>query len=419
MARTVFDVAIVGGGASGMMAAIAASTALGPDGKVIILEAGPRVGRKLLASGNGRCNFSNARVQADSYNNAGFVAGVFQICPPGYILELFERLGLMISEEEGRLYPLSEASSSMLDILRLKLAENKVSLALGFSVESIKKDKVFNIKSREDAVIAKTAILASGGKASPSLGSDGSGFALARSLGHGLSDLSPGLTGFKCERDMLKSLGLPALNGLRVSASASLLQERKIVAREHGSVLFREYGLSGVAIFNLSRYKGDLILLDLLPGYSEEALRARLSQRASRLSGRPLDDFFTGMFHRVVGAQLMKAAGLDAKGRRCDRLTSDELRGLASIIKNWAFPVEGVLGWQNAQITLGGLDVEEFEPGTLESRVIAGLYACGEVLDIDGPCGGYNLCWAWSSGFVAGSSAAEAAKATAISSLKY
>ena len=406
-ASAAYDVAVIGGGASGMMAAIGAASRLGVEGKVVILEAGQRVGRKLLASGNGRCNYSNKNISENKYNHPDFVSRVFHACSPQDIIDRFEKSGLMSEEEEGRLYPVSGTSSSMLDILRLLMEEKGVSIRHEFAVMNIRWDSEFYLTSPSGIVRARTAILACGGKAAPQLGSDGSGFKLAEDLGHSVTDLIPGLAGIKCPADKQRDLGLPSLNGLHVTGTASLYSQKELLAQEKGEILFREYGLSGIAVMNLSRIRGgDQILLDLLPHYTLPDLTHELKQRAEHLSGRLLDEFFTGAFHRIIGIQLVKAANLDTADRDCGSLTNKELETLAGVIKGWVFPITGPVGWQNAQVTLGGIELKEFDPATLESLVYPGVYACGEILDVDGPCGGYNLQWAWSSGLLAGWSAA-------------
>ena len=406
-----YDIAVIGGGASGMMAAIGAASRLGSDGKIAVLEAGQRVGRKLLASGNGRCNLSNTNINTKAYNRPDFVNRVFRACSPEDIVDRFIKSGLMMEEEEGRLYPASGTSSSMVDILRLLMDEKGVTVLNDHAVMHIHWDGGFHLAASGGNVVARTIILACGGKAAPQLGSDGSGFKLAETLGHTVTDLTPGLTGLRCPTSKQRELGLPALNGLRVSGTASVYGQGKLLAQEKGEILFREFGLSGIAIFDLSRIRGgDRILLDLLPQYTLPDLAAELKQRAERLSGRPLEEFFTGVFQRIIGVQLMKTANLDVSDRDCGSLSTPELEALATLIKGWAFPVEGPTGWQNAQVTLGGLDLSQFNALSLESQVIPGVFACGEILDVDGPCGGYNLQWAWSSGLLAGWSAAKTIK---------
>ena len=407
----IYDVAVIGGGASGMMAGIGAASRLGADGKVVILEAGQRVGRKLLASGNGRCNYSNTKIDAKAYNRPDFVKRVYAACSPEDIVDRFAKSGLMSEEEDGRLYPASGTSSSMVDILRLLLEEKGVTVETDYAVMNIHWDRNFHLACAGGLIQSQTIILATGGKAAPQLGSDGSGFKLAESLGHTITDLTPGLAGLKCPSGKQRELGLPALNGLRVTGTASLYDHNRLLAQEKGEILFREFGLSGIAIFDLSRFsKGNLVSLDLLPQYSLPDLVAELQQRAERLSGRPLEEFFTGIFQRIIGVQLMKTANLDAGERDCGSLIKEELEGLAALIKGWSFPVEGPVGWQNAQITLGGLNLNQFNALNLESNLIPGLFAAGEILDVDGPCGGYNLQWAWSSGLLAGWSAAKSVR---------
>ncbi|MCL2166057.1 MAG: aminoacetone oxidase family FAD-binding enzyme, partial [Clostridiales bacterium] len=323
---TIYDVAVIGGGASGMMAAIGAASRLGPDGKVVVLEAGQRVGRKLLATGNGRCNFSNRHIDVKAYNRPDFVSRVYRACTPEDIVDRFEKSGLVTEEENGRLYPLSGNASSMLDILRLLMEEKGVTVWNDFSVMSIEWDNGFHLAAPGNSAQARAVILACGGKAAPQLGSDGSGFKLAESLGHRVTDLAPGLAGLKCPSGRQRDLGLPALNGLHVTCMVSLYHDNNFLAKEEGEVLFREFGLSGIAVFDLSRHKGgNLLKLDLFPQMEQPELIGELKKRAEHLSGRLLEEFFTGAFHRIIGLQLMKAANLDAEDRDCGSMTDTEL----------------------------------------------------------------------------------------------
>lgn len=405
-----FDIAVIGAGAAGMMAAWGAAGALAGGKTVALLEGGQRMGRKLLATGNGRCNYSHTGVSAAAYNRPDLVGKVFRQCPPEETAALFSEAGLVSREEEGRLYPASGAAGSVLDVLRLALEDKQVQVFTGAMVKDLqKKGSRFWLALPEGGLGAGRVILASGGKAGGPLNCPGGGYRLAEALGHGITSLTPGLTGLCCPEEEVKELGLKALNGLRVNARASWYQNEKFMAAENGEILFRDYGLSGIAIFQLSRYPGPgRLSLDLLPEKSPGELQDFFRQRRSRLAARRAEDFFTGLFQKIVGQTLLKGAGVKVRERTCGQLTEEELCRLARRVKDWSFPVTQARGWDQAQITLGGLEISCFNPDTLESLICPGFYCAGEVLDVDGPCGGFNLQWAWSSGLLAGRQAAKA-----------
>ena len=424
-------VAVIGGGASGLMAAIAAARGLRDsktksikhpgepspndrEDRVVVLERCDRIGRKLLATGNGRCNFSNTGIESALYHPAPWVEQVYSMLPPVRIHESFESMGLMIRCEDGRLYPASGTGTSVLDVLRLELDRLQVALECDFSAIKLLPKKGGWLLEAADGrqLLARRVILAAGGKASPQLGSDGSGYALFTGLGHGLRPIEPALTGLRCPVHEVRSLGLKSLNGVRLQAKADWYQaafagdKMVLKASETGEILFREYGLSGIAIFQLSRWTGPgEIRLDLFPELRFEDLLQKLIQMRQTLGWRSREAFLVGTLHKRVIQVLMQQASLQAKGTAAD-FTDADLKKLAGSMKDWRFPMAGNTGWQQAQITLGGLSVQEFDPLTLESKIQPGLYAAGEILDVDGPCGGFNLHWAWTSGWLAGTAAA-------------
>lgn len=426
------DIVVVGGGASGMMAAIAAARTLKGQGrttnpaerdpapgsktaKVVVLERCDRIGRKLLATGNGRCNFSNAGIDAALYHSEPWVRKIYDKIPPDHILEIFGSMGLLARNEEGRLYPASGTAAAVLDILRLEMEHLQIGICCNFAVVSLQQKKSGWLLKAADGrqVLARRVIVAAGGKASPQLGSDGSGYGLMTGLGHSMRPTEAALTGLRCPAEDIKVLGLKSLNGIRLQAKADWYQTaagqgRGLVlqASETGEILFRDYGLSGIAMFQLSRWPGPgEIRLDLFPEMDREALLHRLSDLRRDLGWRNREDLLVGMVHRRISQAILQQAGVEPKGRSVT-ISDLELRKLADVMKAWRFPIAGSTGWTQAQITLGGLLVRDFDPATMESRVVPGVYAAGEILDVDGPCGGYNLHWAWASGWLAGNSAA-------------
>lgn len=371
-------VAVIGGGAGGLCAAIAAGRA-GAD--VRIFEQANRVGKKLLKTGNGRCNLSNTHVSPEHYNRPGFVAPVLADMPCGALLAFFGSLGLWtVTDEEGRVYPRSDTAASVLDVLRLGCE------ALGIEERCSTEIAAVAPQSRGFILTART-----GEKffADRVIAATGGGTALLRSLGHKTVSFSPVLCPLKTDAGSIRGL-----TGLRCACRAQLLRRGKGVYAENGEILFRDFGVSGILALDLSRYAlpGDTLSLDLLPELSLDALTAKLSaQKALRRGGAEL---FTGIFHRRLGEAIARCA---ENGGTAE---------LARIVKDYRLSVLGPGDTQHAQVTRGGADVAEFDPETMESRRVPGLYAAGETLDIDGACGGYNLHWAFASGLCAGRSAA-------------
>jgi hypothetical protein len=426
------DIVVVGGGASGMMAAIAAARTLKGQGRttnpakrepaprsktagVVVLERCDRIGRKLLATGNGRCNFSNTGIDAALYHSEPWVRKIYDKVPPNHVLEIFGSMGLLARNEEGRLYPASGTAASVLDILRLEMENLQIGIHCNFEVASLQKKKSGWLLKAADGrqVLARRVIVAAGGKASPQLGSDGSGYGLMTGLGHGMRPTEAALTGLKCPTEDIKALGLKSLNGIRLQAKADWYQNAAgqgrgmvLQASETGEILFRDYGLSGIAIFQLSRWPGPgEIRLDLFPEMDREALLCKLFDLRRDLGWRYREDLLAGMLHKRVSLAILQHACVETKGK-ASAFSDQELRKLADVMKAWRFPIASSTGWAQAQITLGGLLVRDFDPATMESRIVPGIYTAGEILDVDGPCGGFNLHWAWVSGWLAGISSA-------------
>lgn len=413
------DLVILGGGASGLMAAVSAARFI-PGKNISILERGPRVGKKLLVTGNGRCNLTNLELDFSRYHGApeSFVSAVFSQLPPKDTLSLFGRLGLLYREEgQGRCYPYGGQASAVLDVLRRYLEGRNVEERCQTSVETVKrKPGGYELKTSGGVVFAKRLILASGGRAMPSSGSDGSGLKLAASLGLKASEPFPSLAPVRAASPVLK-----AVKGLRCRGRASLLADRKTVKQETGEIQFTDQGLSGICILNLSRLVGEFfshrtvnrhktekveLSLDLVPDLDYSSLLSFLQALLHGQPRLPVEQLLSGIVNKRVGLALLKQLMPSALSRPCGSLSPSELKTICRTVKDWRFSPTGTLGWQQAQSTAGGLLSSQFESATLESKGLPGLYACGELLDIDGDCGGYNLQWAWSSGFVAGKSAA-------------
>lgn len=389
-------IGIIGGGASGLAAAIAAKT---ERNEVIIFEREKRVGKKILATGNGRCNMTNAGAAPENYHgtNPSFVKGAVNRYWVKETLDFFSSLGILWKEEaKGKIYPYSDTASAVLDVLRRRTDELGVKTVCEFDVKSAKKTKNgFEVVPYSgDKYTCDRLIIAAGGKAAPNLGSNGSGFELLKCFGHRITKLSPSLVQLKTETEIVKKL-----KGIKLNARLTIGNRS-----EEGELLFTDYGLSGPPVFSLSAYLGSEreAEADIMPEYSYDDVASMLCERCACLYNVPMEDFFTGMLNKRVGQALLKSVGIAPLSRLAATLSEKEIKRLASAIKAWKFKITGTMSWNNAQVTRGGALTAEFDPVTMESKLVKGLFACGEVLDIDGDCGGYNLQWAWSSGHLAG-----------------
>ena len=394
------NVCVIGGGAAGMLAAL---TAAENGHRVLLLERQSRVGRKLLATGNGRCNLSNYHVSPAHYHGgAGFCDFALSQFDVGETLQYFASLGLLtVSEASGRIYPMSNMAGSVLDVLRYALERPEIDLQTGQTVTAVRKmPEGFSVKTETDTFSARCLILAAGGAAGSKVGGGMDGYRLAKSLGHHRTALYPSLVQLKTDPTYPR-----ALKGVKAQCGISICRGSQVLARNSGEVLFTEYGVSGPAIFDLSRSVSaggsDLTcLLNFFPDWEEAEVLHWLSQRQAAMAAHEASTLLTGSCHTRLGQMICKSAGFT--NQRAAGLTRDNLRRIARQATHFALPITGTCGFDQAQVTAGGLDTSEFDPHTLQSRLVPGLYACGELLDIDGDCGGYNLQWAWSSGRLAG-----------------
>lgn len=392
-------VAIVGGGASGLVAAVAAAE---NGNSVTVYESGERIGRKILATGNGRCNMTNINADVENYHgrNPKFIMGAKNKFWVEETIGFFENLGIVCkTEEEGKVYPYSDQASAVLDVLRFKIDLLGIKVVTSFEVESVEKNKnTFAIKAYDGRKeCADAVVVATGGKAAPNLGSNGSGYEILKSFGHTVTDLKPSLVQIKTETEVVKKL-----KGIKLNANVRIGN-----TNTYGEVLFTEYGLSGPAVFSLSSSLDGhkKASLDIMSEYTEEELYNMISVRVYQNPKITLENFFVGMLNKRVGQALLKYIGIEPLSRYAVTLSDKEIRRICQTIKKWDFNIIGTMSWNNAQVTKGGAVTDEFNPNTMESKLVKGLYATGEVLDIDGDCGGYNLQWAWSSGFLAGKNA--------------
>ena len=409
------DIAVIGGGAAGFASAICAAKT-DKSLKVAILEKAQRVGRKILATGNGRCNISNKYISMDRYHgeNPAFAETALVKYDFDKTMEFFKSIGVLPTElEEGKVYPMSLQAASVVDMLRIEAQRQGIAEVVDYEVADIKSvGGRFEIKSSSGQIAkAKKVIICTGGKAAPELGTDGSAYKLVTSLGHKLTSLFPALVQLKCNPVRVR-----ALKGVKLMGTATLVKDNKTIQKEYGEVMFTDYGLSGPPIFQLSRKTGELlnkgnknikIKVDLTPEYSFMEIEDILFQRRKDLCDVAAENFLNGMLNKQIARQILKESDETLKLNVPSKTISDKaLKTLAGKIKGWEFEIIGTNPWKNAQVTAGGIETDFVDPETMESKLVKGLYLAGEILDIDGDCGGFNLQWAWSSGFAAGENAA-------------
>ena len=396
-------VAVIGGGAAGMMAAI---TAAGEkDQHVILLERQQRVGRKLLSTGNGRCNLTNLHASADNYHgeDPAFVLPAMEQCSVEETLRLFSGMGLITKAEEGgRVYPLSNSANSVVDVLRFALEGAGAEIRTSSPVAEVRRNgNGFQIRLEEETLRAEKVIVACGGCAGAKLGGVQDGYRILQSLGHTRTKLFPSLVQLTTRDNRYPR----AMKGVKAQAKLTLSGDTDGSGR--GEILFTEKGVSGPAVFDLSRCvsvvpEGKIDLtMDFMEDHSEEEIVEMLKRRCESLPEKTAGELLVGMVHNRLGKMLVKYAGIDGS-IMLRELSEEELLLVARAMKGFRLAVKGTEGFEQAQVTAGGIRTSEFDPATMQSRLVPGLYACGEVLDIDGDCGGFNLQWAWSSGRLAG-----------------
>lgn len=386
-----------------MMAALTAAE--DKSRRVILLERQQRVGRKLLATGNGRCNLTNIGAAPANYHgeNPGFADFALESFSPQDALEYFLSLGLVtVTEYGGRVYPLSNSANSVVDVLRFALERAGVELRAPCPVREIRREKQgFTLICDEESFRADKLIVACGGAAGAKLGGVSDGYELLKSLGHKRTKLYPALVQLVTDTDYPR-----ALKGVRAEAALRLLSGREELACGRGELQFTEKGISGPAAFDISRQaaicgEGAVIEIDFMPDHTQPQVENLLERRCRGFTQLTAAELFTGMVHNRLGKMLVKYASIE-QNKPLSRLSEDEIAQAARACKHFSLKLQGTEGFDNAQVTAGGIKTTGFNPQTLESWFVPGLFACGELLDVDGDCGGYNLQWAWASGRLAG-----------------
>lgn len=405
----IYDTAVIGAGAAGLMAAITAARA---GAHVVLLEHMQQAAKKLLSTGNGKCNYTNADQKPEYYycEDPFFIQTVFAQFSYADTIRFFEELGIRPVQKNGTcIYPESEQAASVRDVLLEEVMRLQIRVVDSVGIRMIHKiqdSKVFEIITKEQTYYSLACILAAGGKAAKKTGSDGSGYIYAEQLGHKLTDTVPALTALTAD---YKKWKLPA--GVRIGCAATLLIDGQAAGCEQGELQITDYGISGIVIFQLSRtaayalaaQKQAEVCLDLKPQMPQGELASYLQERfhgryqAHKTAGHCL----IGFLPKKLIAPVLRRAGIDADAGSRD-ISRQQAERLAGLLKSYKIKITGTKGFDAAQVTAGGIPVHEINAETMESKLVPRLYFAGEIVDVDAKCGGYNLQWAWSSGYAAG-----------------
>ncbi len=404
-------VIIIGGGASGMTAAISAAR---EGAEVILIEHKERLGKKILSTGNGRCNLTNECMTTACFrsDDSAIVGEVLKQFGTAETMQFFEELGVILKSRQGYIYPVSDQASAILEVLEMELSRLSVTICLEHHILEVKKKpQGFQVTTDKGVFRGDALILATGGKAAPVLGSDGSGYAYAKQFGHHLSPVVPALVQLRGS-----SVSFKQVAGVRVHAKVSLFIGDAVVCTDTGEVQMTNYGISGIPVFQVSRYAAKglygkqkvLAELDFFPELSMEEFQIFITERLKKHGQKTAETFFVGVLPKKMIGFLLKEAMIPLHVRM-DSVYDEKVETLLSLCKRFPIAIENTNDFEQAQVCAGGVKTTEVNPNTLESAYVPDLYLVGELLDVDGICGGYNLQWAWATGFLAGKSAAKGA----------
>ena len=401
------NVLVIGGGASGMMAAISAAS---QGASVTIYEHKNELGKKILVTGNGKCNLTNRELRLDQYNSSDeyLLNNYFTQFDSEDTIATFRSFGLVVKDRNGYIYPACEQASVVRDILALQLHDYEVEVYTGMNVKSVSKtNKGFDVEANGRVKSFDRVILACGSYAglrkTERIPSDIDGYSLAYHLGHKIIPVKPALTQIVCKEDFFREI-----SGVRCECLVTLTCDSHLVGAEYGELQITEYGVSGIPVFQLSRHvaagTGDYgIIIDFMPGVNDEEFIQMMQTRILSYQGATVGDFFLGILNNKLNSLFIKLANLDPD-TIIDDSTSDDLITAVSLIKCLKLQVKGTKSFENAQCCSGGVPLSEIDDNC-QSVVCPDLYLAGEMLDVDGKCGGYNLQWAWTTGYIAGKAA--------------
>jgi len=419
------DVIIVGAGASGLVAAISAARR---GSLVLVIEQRDKAGKKILATGNGKCNYTNLIQLPECYRSedSAFAMKVLSCFDVHHTIQFFKEIGIYPKERNGYLYPNSEQAASMVLVLLKECERLGVNLIYGEKVVKIEKPNYTVITEKNIAIdensktnnktvtrvtktyVGRNLILAAGGCASPKLGSDGSGYVMAKSFGHTIIKPLPALVQLKSSDKFCKTL-----SGVRTTARVTAYGQEKLLACEEGEIIFTDNGISGIPIMQLSRFVAKALdhkekvylSIDYLPNIAKDEVSRLIRSRIQNSSGKNIEEMMVGFFNQKLSFIMLKKANLEL-GKSALTMSPQEIFKLTMQIKEFMITIIDTNSFENAQVCAGGVATCEIDENTLESKLSKNLFVVGELVDVDGTCGGYNLQWAWSSGYLAGIAAA-------------
>lgn len=411
MSMSEIRIGVIGGGAAGMMAAI---TAARQGADVTVIEGNERIGKKILSTGNGKCNLGNRKLDLSEYycKEPNRLESFLKQFDTDDVISFFQSLGVVLKEKNGYLYPASEQAAVVLDALRYEMRSLYVNIVTECRIQAIEKSNTtgkIQVSGNGKNFEFDRVILACGGQAAPKTGSDGSGYELSKQLGHGLVPTVPALVQLRCAEDYLKSVA-----GVRADAHIAVYADNTCIAEERGELQLTDYGLSGIPVFQLSRVVNYIlaeqreveVVVDLLPDYGPGDYDIlRISRELLIQSDRSVEEYFTGILHKKLMLLFIKLAGLKP-GESIQEADPELIKKVYQLCKQWRLKVVGSNSYDQAQVCAGGVPLSEVTD-QLESEKVPGIYFAGEILDVDGKCGGYNLHWAWCSGYVAAMAASK------------
>ena len=405
-------IGIIGGGASGMIAAISAAR-MGAE--VTVLEGGDRIGRKILSTGNGKCNFTNKKMDNTCFrsNTTADISPFLHKFGVEDTLTFFASLQMLYKEKHGYFYPASEQASTVLDVLRFEIESHAehIKVLTGCKARALtyQKQDTIKVQCGTESFVFDRVILACGSKASPKTGSDGTGYQLLRSLKCGceIEEVVPALVQLRCKEDYLKSVA-----GVRIEGKVTLIIDGKVIADEQGEIQLTDYGVSGIPVFQISRFasygcaKGQKVQvhLDVMPGMEPEDFMQYMSQRKEKLGDRTMEQLCAGLLNKKLCMLFCKIAGISLE-QPVAKVPQKAWNQFVGLFKKWTLHVDKPNGFDMAQVCAGGLSMKEID-FHFAMKKCPSVYVVGELLDVDGICGGYNLQWAWTSGYLAGQYAA-------------
>ena len=398
-----YDVIVIGGGASGMTAAVCAAR---NGKKVLLLEKNNKLGKKIAASGNGKCNLTNAVISSECYHDAypDELSVILNRCDRETVLSFMRSLGIRCKEKRGYYYPMSEQAAVVVQMLQAELEHLKVTVVLEECFRTINRNKAgFTVLTDKHQYQAAKVVLASGGMAAPKLGAEDTGYLTLKQLGHTIAEPVPALVQMLAKERYIKKI-----SGVRSEAKICLKAgDRRYF--EEGEIIFTDNGISGIPVFQLSRYvtepvkSGEMpqLLVNVVPDCESTELLREIREMIQYNPQLPLEYLFRGYCNHKLVYALLCEAGLDAT-MPCKSVKPVEIEKLVKLLFAVPFQITGTNGFEQAQVTRGGVPLYEINPATMESKKVSGLYITGELLDVDGMCGGYNLHFAWATGMIAG-----------------